>query len=191
MKNRKGKMSFRKMFVRAFAAFFAFYLGIMSLFTVVQYKNNQNAHRSRRLEFINSIKQWMPLSTEFSMKEQNLDTSLSYLLIMARDAAGVNETYIRAALYTEEGKEVAKTGSYITCPGANRVNRQQVSNKTSYFGLVDVEKYLSSEQVAKLYAFKQEESTTLKYGLAVSGYLEKDEVIPQVIKIYREEWRPD
>lgn len=184
-------MSFNKIFLRVFIAFLAFYIGIMSLFTVVQYNNSKEGHESRRGAFINNIEDYISFSAEFGTEKQ--DYPLSYLWTMVRESICINETYIRAALYTEEGEKIARTGNFITCPGANLVS-QEIPNKQnykSYFALVDIDKYLSTEQIKYLYDLNKQESDTLHYGIQVTGYLYNGEVIPTKITIDKEHWKPD
>ncbi len=198
MKHKK-KINFKRIFLRVFAAFLAFYIGIMSLFTVVQYNNSKQEYGSRRIMFLDYIEDCIPMSSEFGTEEQDypIRSSLSYLWTMIRESICINETYIRAALYTEEGEIIARTGNFITCAGANLVSQeisQEIPNKQnykSYVALVDIDKYLSTEQIKCLYGLKKQESDTLKYGIQVTGYLYNGEVIPTKIAIDKEYWKPD
>lgn len=74
-------MSFRKILLRVFAAFFAFYIGIMSLFTFVQYKHSKADCENRRAGFCSSIMEDIPSASEFSAEHRNIDTPLSYFLL--------------------------------------------------------------------------------------------------------------
>lgn len=188
----KNKMSFRKILLRVFAAFFAFYIGIMSLFTFVQYKNSKADCENRRAGFCSSIMKYISSAPEFSAEHRNLDIPLSYFFIMQRDFFCTNENYIRAALYTETGEKVVKTGNYIACPKPIIVNESNFGRDSyeSYFALVDVDKYLSSEQITHLFELIQKENDILKFSLSVSGYQNKNEIIPKKITIYKEEWKP-
>ena len=199
MKHKK-KMNFKRIFLRVFAAFLAFYIGIMSLFTVVQYNNSKQEYGSRRIMFLDYIEDCIPMSSEFGTEEQDypIRSSLSYLWTMIRESICINETYMRAALYTEEGEVIARTGNFITCAGINLVSQEihnkQIPNKQnykSYFALVDIDKYLSTEQIKRLCDLKKQESNTLKYGMQVTGYLYNGEVIPTKITIDKEYWKPD
>lgn len=188
----KNKMSFRKIFLRVFAAFFAFYIGIMGIFTLVQYQSSKNNTESIRANFTGSIKEWMRYSAEFNATEQSSDTPLSYLWTMSRDTFSTDENYIRAALYTERGECIAKTGNFIVCPKSTFVGRSNLGKQTYHtsYLLLDMDKYLSTEQITYLFELSQTESDTLKYSLAVSGYENKEEIIPEKITVFKEKWRP-
>lgn len=187
----KNKMSFRKLLLRVFAAFFAFYIGIMGIFTLIQYRSSKNNAERIRANFVGSIKEWMRYSAEFNATEQSSDTPLSYLWTMSRDTFCTDENYIRAALYTEEGESLAKTGNFIVCPKSTFVGRSSDGKQTYHtsYLLLDMDKYLTTEQITYLFELSQTESDTLKYSLAVSGYEDKEEVIPEKIAIFKEEWR--
>ncbi len=182
----KNKMSFRKLLVRVFAAFFTFYIVIMGIFTLIQYQSSKNECESRRGNFIASLERWMKFSAEFSKIDEEEHAPLSYLWTITRDSFCTKENYIRAALYTENGECVARTGNFIACSQTIVENYQGKEKNQSTYSLLDMEKYLSFEQITYLGELMQKESGTIRYNLKVEGYKAKGEIIPEKITIFKE-----
>lgn len=191
------------MFLKTLSVFLIFYLVMMSIFTILQQQNYRREYAVRFNALViklqkclsDNVQQYNYARANDVAKDrphyssyENLITSLNVDVNSIIADFNVKESYAKAALFTQNGLRIAKSGNLLRCQEGIAMPLQK-GNSRSYWILyrfVDLDKYLSHQEIAYLLKLKKTESRTKIYNIHVSGYTKGAEVIPQDIQVFEE-----
>lgn len=190
--------SFITTLLRVFSFFLAFYFVMMGIFTYMKVESIKTYYASTIGGFLPRISeeftknitdyynaQHNDMSLPYEKSKENLITNLTTSMNLSIRTLTINKIYAKSGLFSENGQQVAKSGNMI------RINESIKSNNTSSWGLycyLDLDKFLSQDEIISLYDLKSSESSNKPYSIEVEGYKKESEIIPRKISIFEEEW---
>jgi signal transduction histidine kinase len=206
----KGKTKFKNIFIKTGAMFFAFYLIVMTVFTVIYYKA-QISEKDVSVNFMFSVLKDNissdivkfengrtlagrdgPLAISIN-KLTSLNTDISELTNLNYKCGYYTSLFskdmlAKGYLYDANGVMFAKSRNLLTLDCEETpVIQTDVYKAIRY---IDLDKYLSQEEIIELLKFErltnvQEDNDDAKeYYVNVQGYVNGVEIIPEVIDIY-------
>ena len=185
--------SYRSTLIRIASFFIAFYIVMMVVFTFFQFQSikteysirSGNALSSLGLQIPRIISEFADKNEKFYTIDENLETELFTSLNLFTRGFCSEYSYIKAALFTLDGKLIAKSCNLLRC-----CTNVMLDSNSSYavYHYMDMDKYLTKEQILFLYQLNKSQTRERSYMTYVEGYVRGAEIIPSKIVVKEENW---
>lgn len=189
-------MNYKRLLIKTFLAFGIFYMVMMNLFTVFQYKADVKRYELSFNNLFNKMRNRLTLEIAESdaamqspfndnLYKQSIENLISDLKLYM--TTGINgfvtpNTYGKMAIYDGKYNLLAKTGNFLRCGEAVVTEDSSTANSRKMwtrYRTIDLDQYLSKEEITDLFSIHrkylkqayEEQVPDKKYRIRVIGYV--------------------